>query len=63
VTLGFVVTRRIEGRLAAAYWFAQFTAAIVAALLLTAVLPQQATDAVDLGAPELAGASGRGREW
>jgi aquaporin TIP len=60
VTLGFVVTRRIDGRLAAAYWFTQLTGAIVAALLLTAVLPQQATDAVDLGAPQLAGGVGAG---
>src|SRR3954467_8569971 len=27
VTLGFMVTRRIEARLAATYWFAQITAA------------------------------------
>jgi glycerol uptake facilitator-like aquaporin len=63
VTLGFVVTRRIEGHLAAVYWFAQFTGAIVAALLLTAVLPQQATDAVDLGAPELGNGVGPGPAW
>jgi aquaporin TIP len=43
------------------YWFAQLTGVIVAALLLTAVLPQQATDAVDLGAPQLAGGGGAGR--
>ena len=28
VTLGFMVTRRIEPRLAATYWFAQFIAAV-----------------------------------
>ncbi len=53
VTLGFMVTRRIEARLAATYWFAQITAAILAAFLLTAVLPQPAVDAVDLGVPAL----------
>jgi aquaporin TIP len=53
VTLGFLVTRRIEPRLAATYWFAQFTSAVIAALLLTAVLPQPAVDAVDLGVPAL----------
>jgi glycerol uptake facilitator-like aquaporin len=53
VTLGFLVTRRIEPRLAAAYWFAQITAAVIAAFLLTAVLPEPAVDAVDLGVPAL----------
>ena len=53
VTLGFVVARRIEARLAAAYWFAQLTAAILAALLLRGVVPGSAADAVDLGTPEL----------
>jgi aquaporin Z len=53
VTLGFLVTRRIEPRLAATYWFAQLTAAVLAAFLLTAVLPQPAVDAVDLGVPAL----------
>jgi len=53
VTLGFVVTRRIEGTVAAAYWFAQLTGAILAALLLQGVLPEQPSDAVNLGAPGL----------
>lgn len=53
VTLGFLVTRRIQPRLAATYWFAQLTAAVLAAFLLTAVLPEPAVDAVDLGAPSL----------
>jgi aquaporin TIP len=53
VTLGFLVTRRIAPRLAAAYWFAQFTAAVLAALLLRGVLPEQSTDPVNLGAPGL----------
>jgi aquaporin TIP len=53
VTLGFVVTRRIEGTVAAAYWFAQVTGAILAALLLQGVLPQQQVDAVNLGTPGL----------
>jgi MIP family channel proteins len=53
VTLGFFVTKRIEARLAATYWFAQITAAILAAFLLSAVLPQPAVDAVNLGTPGL----------
>jgi len=53
VTLGFLVTRRIEARLAAAYWFAQVTAAILGALLLRAVLPERSADPVNLGAPGL----------
>jgi aquaporin TIP len=43
----------MEIHLAAAYWFAQFVAAILAAFLLEAVLPQQQVDAVNLGAPSL----------
>jgi aquaporin TIP len=53
VTLGFLVTRRLAGRLAAVYWFAQFTAAILAALLLNGLLPEPQVDAVNLGAPAL----------
>ena len=53
ITLGFVVTRRIESRLAATYWFSQFVAAALAAYLLTALLPQSQVDAVDLGVPAL----------
>ncbi len=53
VTLGFLVTRRIEPRLAATYWFAQITAAVIAAFLLTALLPEPAVDSVNLGVPAL----------
>ncbi|MDX6415143.1 MAG: aquaporin [Gaiellaceae bacterium] len=60
VTFGFVVTRRIEIHLAAVYWFAQLTAAVLAAFLLTAVLPQSQTDAVNLGAPALGSGIGAG---
>src|SRR5213078_3264812 len=51
VTLGFLVTRRIAGGLAAVYWFAQITAAILAALLLRGLLPEAKVDAVNLGVP------------
>ena len=61
VTFGFVVTRKIEIHLAAAYWFAQFVGAILAAFLLSAVLPQQQVDAVNLGAPSLAPGISGGR--
>jgi aquaporin TIP len=40
VTFGFVVTRRIEPRLAATYWFAQLVAAVLAAFMLTWLLPR-----------------------
>ncbi len=53
VTLGFLVTRRIDARLAAAYWFAQITAAILGALLIQGFLPERGVDAVDLGTPQL----------
>ncbi len=53
VTLGFLAARRIEARLAAAYWFAQITAAILAALLIQGLLPERGVDAVDLGTPQL----------
>ena len=47
------MTRRLAGRLAAVYWFAQFTAAIIAALLLKGLLPEPKVDAVNLGVPAL----------
>jgi aquaporin TIP len=61
VTLGFVAARRIDARLAAAYWFAQITAAIIAALLLRGVVPERAADSVDLGAPLLGSGVGAGQ--
>jgi len=60
VTFAFVVTRKIEIHLAAAYWFAQLMAAILAAFLLEAVLPQPQVDAVNLGAPSLGPGIGAG---
>jgi aquaporin TIP len=60
VTLGFLVTRRIEPLLALVYWAAQFGAAIIAALLLWWIFPNSIEDAVKLGAPTLNGAIGRG---
>jgi aquaporin Z len=53
VTLGFLVTKRIEVHLAATYWFAQIIAAVLAAFLLKAVLPDSAVTVVDLGVPAL----------
>jgi aquaporin TIP len=60
VTLGFLVTRRIEPRLAVAYWIAQFTAATLAALILTWVLPASQVNPVKLGAPVLGHGVGAG---
>jgi MIP family channel proteins len=60
VTLGFVVTRRIEARLAATYWFAQLIGAVLAAFMLTWLLPQNQVDAVNLGAPAVGNGIGAG---
>jgi aquaporin TIP len=53
VTFGFLITRRLAGRIAAAYWIAQFAAATLAALLLKWLLPKLAVNPVKLGAPTL----------
>ena len=60
VTLGFLVTRRIEPLLAVVYWVAQFGGAILAALLLKWVLPNGAEAAAGLGAPALGSGIGSG---
>jgi aquaporin Z len=60
VTLGFLVTRRIEPLLAAVYWAAQFAAGITASLLLWWIFPSSVRDAVKLGAPTLNDAIGPG---
>ena len=57
VTLAFLVTRRMVGRLAAMYWVAQFLAALIAALLLSWIVPDRFVDAGKLGAPVLGGAT------
>jgi aquaporin TIP len=54
VTLGFLVTRRIEPLLAGVYWVAQFLGAVIAAALLTWLLPDSSVDAVKLGVPAIA---------
>ena len=43
----------MEARLAATYWFFQLAGAVIAALLLSWLLPQAQTDAVNLGAPSV----------
>ena len=60
VTLGFVVTRRMAVRLAAAYWLAQITAAILGAVVLKWVLPDGLGDRSKLGAPVLGSGVGSG---
>lgn len=52
VTLGALVTRKIEPALAVIYWLAQFAAAVAAALVVKALLPTALDQA--LGAPALA---------
>jgi aquaporin TIP len=51
VTFGFLITKRIEPLLAVVYWVAQLAGAAIAALLLKALLPSAATEAVQLGVP------------
>jgi MIP family channel proteins len=55
ITLGFLVTRRIEPLLAVAYWAAQFAGAAFAALLVKVLLPRAAANAAHLGVPALGG--------
>jgi aquaporin TIP len=51
VTLGALVTRKIEPALAVVYWLAQFAGAVAAALLVKALLPTELDKS--LGAPAL----------
>lgn len=60
VTLGLLVTGRIEVRLAGAYWAAQLAGAVLGGLLLAAAIPNVVTDGVSLGAPLLGGGVGVG---
>jgi MIP family channel proteins len=60
ITLGFLVTRRIAGALAAVYWVMQFAGACVAALLLWWIFPAQAIGPSRLGAPLLNSLIGQG---
>ncbi len=54
VTVGFVVTRRLAIGAGVVYIIAQLIGASVGALLLTAVFPNAAAQAVQLGTPALA---------
>jgi MIP family channel proteins len=60
VTLGFLVTRRMDARLAVVYWVAQLVGGVLGALLLTLLLPDALTDPVALGAPLVANGIGAG---
>src|SRR5919204_2276420 len=60
VTFGFLVTRRMEPRLAVVYWVAQLAAAVVASLLLWWIFPNSVVDAAKLGAPALGPLIGAG---
>jgi aquaporin Z len=61
VTLGFVVTRRIETAMAGAYWVAQFLGAVVAAAILRGVVPGSLADPVKLGTPAIGGGISAGQ--
>ena len=60
VTFGFLVTGRMTPPLAVVYWVAQFAGAVLAAVLLTVLLPDSLTDPINLGAPAIAGGIGAG---
>jgi aquaporin TIP len=60
ITLGFLVTRRIDAGLAGVYWLMQLTGATVAALLLRWIFPKEAIAPVRLGAPLLHSSIGQG---
>ncbi|MEP6491452.1 MAG: aquaporin [bacterium] len=49
VTMGFLVTRRIEPMMAVVYWIAQITGAIIAAYMLKALFPANIVAATRLG--------------
>ena len=53
VTFGFLITGRMAPGLAFVYLIAQLAGATLGAIYLTVVLPDQVTDAVNLGAPAL----------
>ena len=58
VTFGFLVTRRMTLRLAAAYWAAQLGGAVAATLVLRGVFSPDST--LDAGVPQLADGVGAG---
>jgi aquaporin TIP len=60
VTFGFLLTGRLEPVLAVVYWVAQFVGAVVAALLLWWIYPNDITDQANLGAPGLSDRIGVG---
>ncbi len=61
ITFAFVVTRRMQIRLAGGYWLFQFGGAVAAALLLKWIFPTAAVDAAKLGVPQLNDQIGQGR--
>ena len=60
VTFGFLVARRIDPALAIVYWISQFLGAVAGALVLVLVVPDDLTDAVNLGVPALGEGVGAG---
>jgi aquaporin TIP len=58
VTFGFLVTRRIDPRLAVFYWIVQLGAAVAGAFALKAVLPNAIQNQSNLGVPALGGGIG-----
>jgi aquaporin TIP len=55
VTVGFLVTRRIDPMMAVVYWIAQFLGAILAAYALKALYPASVAMATKLGGQSISG--------
>jgi aquaporin Z len=60
VTFGFLVARRIDPALALVYWVAQMVGAVLGALMLVLLVPDNLTEPVNLGVPALGEGVGAG---
>ena len=60
VTFGFLVARRMDPALAIVYWISQMHGAVLGALMLELLVPDNLTDPVNLGAPALGDGVGAG---
>lgn len=61
VTVGFLVTRRIEPMMAVVYWIAQFTGAIVAAYALKSLYPENIVTMTRLGGQSISSSISLGK--
>src|SRR5262249_27612577 len=63
ITLGFFVTRRIDGATAIVYAISQFAGAVIAALLIRVMFDDSVVNAVHLGAPSVGPGSSVGEAF